>query len=160
MLYFIYCGKHFQIKLNFDILLYMNKKKRKQPNLGQLIIPVGNPNPPEPHEVDAAKVLAQHYQTTVEFLVPVDDYKRKSADIKMLGTVWEIKSPIGGTKSTIQNQFRRASKQAKNIILDIRRTKLNYETIDKRVRFELQKHPYLKKVILIDNFENVIEIQK
>ena len=59
----------------------MIKKKIKLFNPGKVIIPVGHPNPPISHELDAALVLSQHYQTTVEFIVPVDDYKRKTADI-------------------------------------------------------------------------------
>jgi len=83
----------------------MAKKKRKQINPGLVTIPVGHPSPPEPHEVDAAMILARHYKCAVEFLAPVDDYKRKTADIVMLGVLWEIKSPIGASKSTIGNQF-------------------------------------------------------
>jgi hypothetical protein len=141
----------------------MGKKNRKKINLGQVIIPAGHPNPPEPHEVDAAYVLARHYQETVEFLIPVDDYKRKSADIVMLGLEWELKCPIGASKATIENQFRRASKQAKNIIIDTRRTKLEYEIIEKRILFELNARPSMKKVnkvILIDKFKKVLEISK
>ncbi|MCL2437081.1 MAG: hypothetical protein FWD00_03475 [Clostridiales bacterium] len=115
----------------------MRKKKTKQLNLGQVIIPVGHPNPPEPHEVDAAYILAYHYQSAVEFLIPIDDYKRKSADILMLGVKWEIKCPKGTSKATIKNQFQRASKQARNIIIDTRRTKLKYENIEKSVLFEM-----------------------
>jgi len=44
-----------------------SKKDRKQ-NPSQVIIPLGHPNPPEPHEIDVAMILARHYQTTVEFL--------------------------------------------------------------------------------------------
>jgi predicted phage-related endonuclease len=137
----------------------MAKKKGKQLNPGQVIIPVGHPNPPESHEVDVAMVLARHYQTTVEFLLPVDDYKRKSADVTMLGVEWEIKSPIGKSKYTIQEQFRRASKQAKNIIIDTRRTKLKYKDIEKSLFFELRKRPYISKVVLMDKSEKVIEFQ-
>ena len=141
-----------------DIIRSMIKKKRRQPNIGQVIIPTDHPNPPEPHEVDAAYILARHYQTTVEFLVPVDDYKRKSADIVMLGVSWEIKSPTGDSKSTIRNQFRRASRQSKSIIIDMRRTKLEYKSIEKEVLFQIKERPYIKKVILIDKSENVLEI--
>ena len=137
----------------------MRKKKGKQLNLGQVIIPVGHPNPPEPHEVDAAYILARHYQSTVEFLIPVDDYKRKSADIVMLGVVWEIKCPTGVSKSTIRNQFRRASRQSKCIIIDTRRTKLEKESIEKETLYQIKERPYIKKVILIDKFEKIIEIQ-
>ena len=138
----------------------MGKKSRKKVNPGQVIIPAGHPNPPESHEVDVAFILARHYRETVEFLIPVDDYKRKSADIIMLGVEWEIKSPHGASKSTIGNQFRFASKQSKNIIIDTRRTKLEYESIVSKVLFEIKKRPAIKKVILIDKFEKVIEIQK
>ena len=135
-------------------------RQRKQKNRGQVIIPENHPNPPLPHEVNMASVLAQHFKTVIEFIVPVDDYKRKSADIKMLGVEWELKCPMGASKSTIENQFRRASKQSRNIIIDTRRTKLDYQTIESRVLFELKKHPSVKRAILIDDFEKIIEIQK
>jgi hypothetical protein len=68
-----------------DIMRPMGEKKRKQLNIGQVIIPTNHPNPPEPHELEAACILAQHFQCTVAFLTPIDDYKRKTADIVMLG---------------------------------------------------------------------------
>ena len=138
----------------------MRKKKGKQLNPGQVIIPASHPNPPEPHEVDVAMVLARHFQSSVEFLIPVDDYKRKSADIVMLGVEWEIKCPVGASKSTIGNQLRWASKQARNIVLDTRHTKLQYEGIEKKVQFEVNRKSTIKKAILINKFGKVIEIQK
>ena len=141
----------------------MGKKKRQKANPGRVILPVNHPNPPEQHEVDAATVLACHYQSTVEFLIPVDDYKRKTADIMLLGVEWELKCPIGDSKATIENVFRRASKQAHNIIVDTRRTKLEYETIEKKILFELNTRPSMKKVnkvILIGKSGNVVEIKK
>ena len=137
----------------------MEKKKGKQ-NLGQVIIPGNHPNPPMPHEIDVALILARHYQTIIEFIVPVDDYKRKSADIVMLGVEWEIKCPNGTAKSTISGQFQRASKQSKNIVIDTRLTKLKFEEIEKRVFNEIKKRTNIKKVILIDKNEKIIEIQK
>jgi len=142
-----------------DIMRPMGKKKNNRVNSGQVIIPNGHPNPPTPNEMDVALVLSRHYQTTVEFIVPVDDYKRKSADVLMQDVVWEIKCPAGASKSTIRNQFRRASKQSKCIIIDTRRTKLKYQNIEKSVLFEIKERPYIKKVILIDKSEKVIEIQ-
>ena len=141
-------------------MYFMRKKKDKQLNPGQVIIPASHPNPPEPHEVDTAMVLARHFQSIVEFLIPLDDYKRKSADIVMLGVEWEIKCPSGTSKSTIGAQFRRASKQAKNIVIDTRRTKLKFEDIEKKVLIEMKKRAAIKKVIIIDKFEKVVEIQK
>jgi len=78
----------------------------------------------------------------------------------MLGVEWELKCPMGASKSTIENQFRRASKQSRNVVIDTRRTKLDYQIIESRVLFELRKHPSVKRAILIDDFEKIIEIQK
>jgi hypothetical protein len=137
----------------------MKRKNSDLNNPGQIIIPAGHPNPPEQHEIDTAEILALHYRTTVEFLKPIDDYKRKSADIKMLGVEWELKCPTGASKSTIQTQFQRASKQAVNIIIDSRRTRLKYDVVEKRVQQELKNRPYMKKAIIIDKSKKVIEIQ-
>jgi len=142
------------------IICSMSKKKRKQQNPGQVIFPVNHPNPPQQHEIDVAYILARHYRTTVEFIVPVDDYRRKSADIKMLGVSWEIKSPSGDSKSTIGNQFRNASRQSGYMILDARRTKMDIDAVEKKVQIEARKRTKLKRVILVDKFEKVIEIKK
>jgi hypothetical protein len=136
----------------------MVKKKHKQMNSGQVIISTDHPNPPEPHEIEAAWILARHYQCTVEFLTPIDDFKRKTADIAMRGLQWEMKSPIGTSKSTIENQFRRASKQSRNIVIDTRRTTLEDKEIEKSVVRETKKHSAIKKVILINKLEKVVEM--
>ena len=49
--------------------------------------------------MDAAYLLANHFQCTIEFLVPIDDYKRKTPDFKMLGIEWELKSPYSLAKT-------------------------------------------------------------
>lgn len=51
----------------------------------------------------------------------------KSADIIMLGMTWEIKSPNGKTIRCIERAFRRATHQAPNIIIDLRR--INFSDI-------------------------------
>ena len=139
----------------------MGKKKKSEiENFGQVIILTNHPSPPEQHEIDAAYALARHFQTLVEFIVPVDDYKRKSADILMNGVVWEIKCPTGDSKSTISNQIRRASKQSTNIIIDTRRTKLRFNDIEKRVQFGVSGKSSVKRLILINKTGKVVEIKK
>ena len=138
----------------------MAKKKSKQLNPGQVIIPADHPNPPEPHEVDVARILACYFRCTVEFLIPVDDYMRKTADIVMLGVEWEMKSPIGDSKSTIGNQFQTAIRQSKHIVIDTRRTSLEYDRIEKSVLLEMKKRTVVKKVILINKSAEVVEISR
>jgi len=135
-------------------------KRPKQFNTGKIVIPVGHTNPPASHEIEVAKLLAQHYEDTVEFIMPVDDYKRKTPDIRMLGVEWEIKSPKGKSKSTIGTQISRASKQACNIIIDTRHTKLKYEKIEKSVKMELKKRHTIKRVILINKAKKIVEYYK
>ena len=141
-------------------MCHMSKKKRNEENPGKVLIPVNHPNPPEPHEVDVAEILAQHYQTVVQFLIPVDDYMRKSADIVMNGIEWEIKCPHGASRSTISNQLRWATKQARSVIIDSRHTKLEYDGIEKKVRFEANRKSTIKRAILIDKSGKVVEIKK
>ena len=134
------------------------KKKPKEFNSGKVIIPVGHPNPPAPHEVDVAKILATHYKTTVEFIMPIDDYKRKTPDIKMHGVLWEIKTPKGKAKSTISNQLRRGSKQSGNLIIDTRHTKIKYIEIERRIIFGVSNSKSIKKVILLNKSGKVVEL--
>jgi len=135
-----------------------NDKKRKSP--GKVIIPAGHPNPPTKNEEYLAGILALHYRTDVVFIVPINDFKRTSPDILMNGVTWEMKSPIGNSKYTIQEQFKRASKQAKNIVLDTQRTKLQYERIESSVKLEMSKRHYIRKVILIDKSKKIVEFFK
>ena len=137
--------------------MVMKKKPKVNP---QVIIPSNHQNPPEPHEVDVALILSRHYQTTVEFIIPVDDFKRKSADIVMLGVEWEIKSPKGDSKTTIGAQFRRASRQSSNIVLDTRRTKLKYDGIEKQVIIEAKQRSAINKVLIINKSGKIVEIKK
>jgi hypothetical protein len=138
---------------------FMLEKKREKQNPARVIIPHGSQKQPDPHELDVAYILAQHYKTTVKFIVPVDDYKRKSADILMNGVEWEIKSPRGNGKSTISNQLRNASKQSCSIVIDSRLTELTYGEVEKRVRFSIQNKSVIKRVILINKFGKVVEIR-
>jgi len=64
------------------------------------------------------------------------------------------------SKSTIGNQFRLAAKQARHIIIDTRRTTLDYASVEKQVLIELKKRPSVKRVILIDKSNKVLAFQK
>jgi hypothetical protein len=124
-----------------------------------VIIPPNHPNPPEPHEVAAAWVVARHYSCTIEFLIPVDDYKRRTPDAVMLGVLIEIKSPMGNSrKNTVREQFERASGQgAAWLLFDGRRTQLTDSFLRKEIAKELVHRRRIKKVIYIDKSDAVFE---
>ncbi|MCL2250101.1 MAG: hypothetical protein FWC13_12660 [Oscillospiraceae bacterium] len=59
-----------------------------------------------------------------------------------------------------KKQISRASRQAKNIILDTRRTKLDDNYIEKQVLIEIQHRPKIKRIILIDKSKKVVDMKK
>lgn len=90
----------------------------KQP--GKTIIPYGSII--QPHELKTA-VFLNKYGFDVEFLPLVFQKGVRTPDIKMNGRLWEIKSPKGDSRHTIERNLRIASKQSENIIFDLRRCK-------------------------------------
>ncbi|MDR0518633.1 MAG: hypothetical protein LBG82_01050 [Clostridiales Family XIII bacterium] len=138
----------------------MASKKNGQSNIGQVIIPVAHPNPPEAHEVEAARVLALHFGCEVKFLIPVDDYKRKTPDIAMLGLEWEIKSPRGSSKrSTIRSQFANAKGKSKHLIIDGQNTPLDDGFVINKLHAEIRKRQSVKKLIYITKERKVLDIR-
>jgi hypothetical protein len=134
------------------ILLSMKEDK------AQVIIPHGLTDPPQSHEISAAWILERHYNTVVEFLRPIKGYKIKTPDMVMGGLMFEMKSPTGKSKATVGEQFRRASKQSKNIVVDGRRTTIPDNEIGKAIRTEALKRKHLHKIIFIMKDKKVVEV--
>ncbi len=110
---------------------------------------------PEDHELSAALILAAYFKTDVIFLRPES---RKTPDVAVNSIKWEIKSPRGSSKKTIENNLRTARKQSHNIILDLRRIKLHQQKAVSRMNFFLSGPHRFKKVLIITKTEKVIEI--
>jgi hypothetical protein len=110
---------------------------------------------PEDHELSAALILAAHFKTDVVFLRPAS---RKIADIDVNGTKWEIKSPRGNSKKTIENNLRAAGRQSRTIVLDLRRAKLHQRKAISRINFFLSRSHKFKRVLVINKAGKVIEI--
>lgn len=78
----------------------------------------------EKHENDTV-VYFTNMGYTVELIPPVLTPNSKTPDFMMAGQAWEMKSPSGNSKNTIERSFRKAAKQSENIVLDLRRVKLD-----------------------------------
>jgi hypothetical protein len=76
------------------------------------------------------------------------------------GVVWEVKSPTGSSKYTIQNQFKRAAKQSQNLILDSRRLKLHDKYIEKEVDKQMSLRRSIRKLKLIKKNGSIIDLSK
>ena len=80
-------------------------------------------NPPEKHELETAKYFAD-LGYDIEFIPPSNIPEVHRPDIVMDGIEWEIKSPVGKGRRTIIRNLNMATKQSKNIIIDLRRIAL------------------------------------
>ncbi len=115
-------------------------------------------------------ILQPHEQKTVNFLlnlgykvelIPLSKNKREhTADIKMLGIAWEMKSPKGEGKYTIQDTLRRASKQSANIIVDLRRTKLHQTKCINELSRQLRLSKNIRHLLVISKQHQLLDLSK
>ena len=73
--------------------------------------------------------------------------------------MWELKSPLGRGKRTIQNNIRKANQQCANIVVDLRFCKINEEQAIQRVRYEVLRMTSIKKVLVITKDIRVLAIK-
>ncbi len=124
---------------------------------GKTIIPLGVY--PETHELETAAVfLAIGYD--VEFIKPSDTQKLRSADVVIDGIEWEVKSPTGKSRYTIQNQFKRAARQSKNLILDSRRVRLSNDFVRQEVSKQFMLRKSIVRIKLILKSGEIIDFKK
>ncbi|MBR5409027.1 hypothetical protein IK112_03805 [Candidatus Saccharibacteria bacterium] len=108
---------------------------------------------PEEHEKHTALILAQHFQTNVAF---IKTSILKTADIDINGRIWEIKSPTGHGKRTIQHQFERAGKQAKRFVIDCHRTSMSNSEVSQKCKYFFYKARSAKALIIISKQNKII----
>ena len=126
----------------------------------KVIIPPNLDNLPEPHEIEAAWIIARHYNCVVKFLKPMIGYKVKTADFVIQGVLWEHKCPISKSRRRcVSGQLDRASEQAHCIIFDARRTELDDEFLRKQLYKELDKRHSIRKLIFITKTSEIIELK-
>ena len=111
---------------------------------------------PKDHELSAALIMAYHFETDVIFLRPE---RKKTPDIDVNGIKWEIKSPRGNGKKTIDNNLRAAHKQSRNIVLDLRRSKLHKNKATARINYYLAAGSHkINHLKIITKTQKVIDI--
>lgn len=129
-------------------ILNMNKGKIDISNLDY---------PPEKHEFETAKYFANMGKDIV-FLKPSNIKGEHTPDILMDGYKWEIKSPQGNSKRTIENNFRNAVAQSRYIIFDLRRIKLHDNQCVTKLEKEFKARHYLRILLIIKKDGTLVEI--
>ena len=121
----------------------------------RIIVDVGICDPPKSHEFSAAIIIAEYFQSDVSF---IRSAMFKTPDFSINGIKWELKSPMGSSARTIENNMRAARKQSTNIIVDLGRIKIHQHRALTRVRFFLSKSSQFKKVLVITKARKIVEI--
>ncbi|MDR1941167.1 MAG: hypothetical protein LBQ47_02465 [Endomicrobium sp.] len=124
-------------------------------NFGKTIIPYDVS--PEPHELETAKFFNK-LGKDVTFIAPIYEKGAKTPDIKMDGLFWEIKAPKNKGKHTIEHAFRKALKQSKNIIFDLRRTKMPNDKCVSQITKQFALIRNVNRLLIITKDKRLIDL--
>lgn len=103
------------------------------------------------HELQTARRVAA-YGADVQFRDPVYGYKLANPDAFLDGELWEFKSPIGASvKNTISDQFKRAGRQAENLVLDLARCGLQEKVAIQQAIRRFLGQTKIRQLIILDS---------
>lgn len=121
-----------------------------------IIIPVGMKPRPKIHEETAADILANHLKSDVYF---IETGSQGTADVSVQGTAWEIKSPIGASANNIRKNMREASLQSRNVVIDLRRSKLHQARAIGYIKQYMATSRKLERVLVITKTKQILTIR-
>lgn len=114
---------------------------------------------PRPHERRVAEVANELFKSDIVFM---RRSQSRTPDLYVLktNTRWELKSPKGGNKHTIQNNLREAEGQSANVILDLTRAKLtNEQGISRAREFIKKEKTRIKRLKVLTKDLTIIDIK-
>ena len=88
----------------------------------------------------------------------IKDYHQ--GDFMMDSIPWEAKAPVGNGKCTVQNKIQEAAQQSCNIIIDLRRSKMQEEKAIKAYEKEFLKSKGLRRMKIIKKDGELIDFHK
>jgi hypothetical protein len=128
----------------------------RRTKLGRIIIP--DMAYPEEHEIKTARMLIK-LGGDAEFLPPIRTKGAHTPDVTWNGINWEIKALTGSGKRTLDDTIRNALKQSPNIILDLRRTKLDDAKIISKLQSDANVLRGVKRLKVITKGEKNVDIR-
>ena len=109
------------------------------------------------HEVIAFEKIADFYHTDIS-VIRTEIGKTPDIIIPNLGT-WEIKSPQGNSKNTIENSFKQAKSQSTNVIIDFSRLKMRSDVAMRQIKSYAKKsHKHIKQIKVLTKTGKIIDI--
>ena len=111
------------------------------------------------HEWNTVKLLLD-LGYDIELIPPVHIKGVKTADMSMNGIMWEMKSPQGGGKTTISHTIKHAVSQSTNIIIDLRRCKLDEVQSIKELERHFKLSKRIRRLKIITKSEEILDYIK
>ena len=112
--------------------------------------------PPEKHELETARFFSERGYD-IEFIPPSNSPNIHTPDIKMEGVEWEMKSPQGKGRRTIEKAIRQAVKQSHYIIVDLKRVKIPESKVLSQLEKEYNSRPYISRLYVITSGRKLIK---
>ena len=81
-------------------------------------------------------------------------------DLMLLGVAWEMKSPEGSGKRTLQNAFQTAAHQSNSIIIDLRRCGVPEAKALKELENHFKLSKRIRRMKIITKGEKIIDFTK
>ena len=114
--------------------------------------------------------LEKHENETIVFftdlgydieLIPASNSpKAKTPDFMMSGAAWEMKSPQGKSKSSLEHIFKKATKQSENIVIDLSHSKMKEEIAVKEIERCFNQSGSCRKLKIITKSRRLLEYKK
>ena len=116
-------------------------------------------NPPEKHEFLVAKIFSEQGKN-VTFIPASNISGIHQPDFLIDGIRWELKSPKGSSKRTLQNNIHKAQSQSKNIIIDLHRIKLDEQKCISQISFEFDKRRSISEILIVTKKNKIIDLKR
>ena len=113
----------------------------------------------EDHEYKTVKLFI-NLGYDIELIPPSRIKGLQMPDLIMLGKPWEMKAPVGSGKNTIKHTIKNAGKQSCNVILDLRRCKMNADEATKKIEYYFKISKQIRNLKVIVNEEKIIDFNK
>jgi hypothetical protein len=96
----------------------------------------------------------------VELLPPVQRKGARTPDIRLKSVEWEIKCPTGKSANTIKRAFKTALRQSKNIIFDLRGSKMTDKVNITKLEKEFKDIKSAKRLLIITKKRELLDFYK
>ncbi|MBQ7040786.1 hypothetical protein IJN73_01825 [Candidatus Saccharibacteria bacterium] len=96
----------------------------------------------------------------IELIKPTGIKKAKNPDIFIMGSIWEVKTPISANRNTIKNRFREASRQASKIIFDLRFIKNNADKVEIQLINMFKTGGQVRRMLIIEKSGRLLDVTK